>query len=797
MEFGRICVWVGFGTSILTVIAYLASLRAKRALPIARFMLAISSAASVAAFARLMWLVVNHKFQFNYVFDYVSSDLHGAFLYSATWAGQEGSFLLWSVWTAIIGLLIAWKAGKWEPRVLPFFMIAQVFLFAILNWLSPFAMLQRGGSAYPMEAPWPPVEGQGLNPSLQNIWMAIHPPTIFFGFVGLAVPFAYALAALVWKEYEEWSIRVLPWVLLTVSTLGVGLFMGGYWAYETQGWHGFWAWDPVENASLFPWMASLALLHGLIVNRDRGGMSRTNLLMAIAGWVLFVYGTYLTRSGVLSNVSVHAFSTLDQTALKLLLWMIGVSTVGSLSLLIARFRTIPGKSLGDNLVSRDSAMVAAVTLMILCAVIVAIGTSWSMISRMPWLANLPGLAAVTSKEGVRAEPIFYNRIGSALLIPGLIVMALAPYLPWGKGNPEKMVWSILAPWLLSITGGFGVLWYIYSQTSTGFTADTPRMLVIAIATLGLFAALTNLKFGLKVLKLKGVHAGGWLAHVGIGLLFVGTVITNVYERTHEYTLVENQPPVETPFGVNLALAGWTHDGKPQDKVMADWWKFDHAARIDVKPAGGGAGYRAEVPVFYNKQRMMSAGDDGPQTMRWPNIKRYAQKDIYIEVASDPHLVRPIARLKPGETATIGIGGQEPTGYEVKYLRYKRVGSGMEAGTEMVCEMELITPDGKHIPITPGIRLGREGMERINLEIPGMRGAAMIEGGIDSTSRETTVAFELPEHPAVWVVPIAITNKPMINLVWLGVVLMTLGGLISMVRRAREARAARLDRPAAA
>lgn len=831
MDIGKIGVLAGLVASALAIILYALALRGNRkTLWAARAAYSVAAASAVFCFGRLMWLCVQHQFQYKYVFEYVSNDLGFPFVYAATWAGQEGSFLLWAFWTAVIGGLVAWKAGKWEARVMPFYISSLAILFAILAWLSPYHLIPRGTGPndYPLALPWPPQDGQGLNPSLQNYWMAIHPPTIFFGFVSLSIPFCFALASMIWREYASWAPRVMPWVLMAVATLGIGLFMGGYWAYETQGWHGFWAWDPVENASLFPWLASLGLLHGLVVQKSRGGMGRTNIFLAIIAWLLFLYGTFLTRSGVLVNFSVHAFGMLANSALSLLWVMIALHGLTGLVLLALRWKSIPGRPISDKLLSRDTAMVLAVTIMIAASIVVLIGTSWPLISQWTLLKQIPFLSSFYAEKGVRVEPPFYNKVGSWLLIPALILMGIVPFLAWGKTNLDKFLTRLLAPWFLALAGGTLIVWFVLHELSIGFKADTPRMLVVAIGTLGLFVAISNLMLAVKLLRVKAVTMGGWLAHVGIGLLFLGTVLTNVYEKTEPYVLIEGAPPVKTPFGYSLQFAGWTHDGKSPEEIREDWWKFEHGVKIrvtrllsgkgaaradDTGPAEAdphhglslpeghppidmlgilqqkeGKSFIAVAPVFYHRQLVLNRQEDGPVTMRWPYIHKELHRDFYIAIANDPKLLRASATLRPGETASIGVTGLFTTDYAVHYKKFFMDGAPGQPGTKMGAEMELVTPDGRKIPIRPAMLLGGEqGPASVNTAIPEVNGAVILEGGVNASTKEVTVAFELPDAPAIWAIPVAVTNKPAINLVWLGVILMGLGTFCAMMRRALEAR----------
>ena len=204
----------------------------------------------------LLYQILAHDFRIEYVYDYSSTDLPFFLLLSTFWAGQVGTFLLWLLFTAVVGLFIYRRDDSFSSAVMFYYMLAVLFLLTLLAVRSPFRML-----------PFTPVEGKGLNPLLQNFWMVIHPPIVFLGYAMLTVPFAYAMAALTKNDYTDWTRRVFPWALLSAAVLGLGIFLGGYWAYETLGWGGYWGWDPVENASLIPWVINIALLHGLLVER--------------------------------------------------------------------------------------------------------------------------------------------------------------------------------------------------------------------------------------------------------------------------------------------------------------------------------------------------------------------------------------------------------------------------------------------------------------------------------------------------------------------------------------------------
>ncbi|MDH7571604.1 MAG: cytochrome c biogenesis protein CcsA, partial [Armatimonadota bacterium] len=296
--FGNTALWVALGAAVLSSFAYRSACRGRGVgASRGRGLFALSTVAVLMSSAALLHAFVAGRYELAYVADYSSRSLPLLYRVSAFWAGQEGSFLLWALLGGAMGVVLSWKGGEWEPHLMGLFGAVQAFLLLLLVAKSPFRLASQ-----------PLADGHGLNPLLQDPWMAIHPPLIFLGYAALAVPFVFAVAALLRREYHDWAARALPWSLFSWTTLGAGIFIGGYWAYRVLGWGGYWGWDPVENASLIPWLLNTALLHGILLQRARGSLARGNLALAILSFVMVLYGTFLTRSGVLSDFSVHSFA---------------------------------------------------------------------------------------------------------------------------------------------------------------------------------------------------------------------------------------------------------------------------------------------------------------------------------------------------------------------------------------------------------------------------------------------------------------------------------------------------------
>ena len=301
----------------------------------------------IGVLVSLFVIIYGHHFEYHYAWSHSSRELPLHFVISSFWEGQEGSFLLWIFWNSVLGLILIKRLKFLRSSTLLIFSLIQAFLVSmVLGIHIPVLGLKLGSSAFALlrhviESPlflqnpdFVPNDGTGLNPLLQNIWMVIHPPIIFLGFALAAVPFSIGMAALIERQYVVWTKISLPWVGLTVLILGLGIMMGAYWAYETLNFGGYWSWDPVENAIYIPWLVSVAALHTLVINKKKGNQQLSSLILTSATFVLIVYSTFLTRSGILGNSSVHSFTDLGLSG-QLLTFVI-LSVFSSVGLLILR-----------------------------------------------------------------------------------------------------------------------------------------------------------------------------------------------------------------------------------------------------------------------------------------------------------------------------------------------------------------------------------------------------------------------------------------------------------------------------
>ncbi|MDW8466334.1 MAG: cytochrome c biogenesis protein CcsA [Chloroherpetonaceae bacterium] len=384
---GKFVTIVGFVAAMLAVAAYFKAAQTehepliqKEWLRLARYAFLGMFVAIVINGLHLLYLILTHQFQYNYVKSYSDTTLNIFYLISTFYAGQEGSFMLWMFYGALLGLFVIRIARDYEAPVMTVLTLSEAFLLSMIMGIQVPGIGVIGSDPFALVGGEVPKEGDGLNALLQNPWMVIHPPTLFLGFSSLIVPFSFAIAALWKNRYDDWVRPALPWILFSALTLGTGIMMGGYWAYKVLGWGGYWGWDPVENSSLVPWLMIVALLHTTLVQKKNGSLKRFNLFLAILSYSTILYSAFLTRSGVLGDTSVHSFT--DLGLYNQLVAFCAVFFLGGLGLLLWRFPRIPSAGLTDSLYSREFFLMSGSLVLMLIGLVVLAGTSAPLIDQI-------------------------------------------------------------------------------------------------------------------------------------------------------------------------------------------------------------------------------------------------------------------------------------------------------------------------------------------------------------------------------------------------------------------------------
>jgi cytochrome c-type biogenesis protein CcmF len=752
MLIGYLVVWLGALFAFVSMALYARSVRVARWLKWARWAFIGAFLMILAAEGVLQYALIAGRYELQYVFSFSERALPLWYKIAGAWAGQEGSFLLWAIWTGLYGLLLMRTAGRSEPWVMTVYAAIVLCLMGILAYQSPFAPVPPPEDASSM--PFPPRDGLGLNPSLENIWMTIHPPIIFAGFAALAVPFAYAIAALWRHEYQEWVVRVRPWAIYATTLLGFGLALGGYWAYETLGWGGFWAWDPVENTSYFPWLFMAAAVHGLMLQVNRGRMTRWNPLLCALPFLLFVYGTFLTRSGVLAEVSVHSFDALAKSALGILLLMLGGGTLLTLGLWVWRFRLAQTSSTCQTGqtgwgFSREAAVRWGILLLILSALISLVGTSWPLIMKL------------IRGQPVSLQPTFYNQVHAPWVVVAAIVLAAAPMLRWSGMGLDDILQRLTKSWVMAVATGF-VLFFL------GFREPITLLVVVLLA----FAAYANLGAIWRRVRTSRVTIGGFLTHFGLAVGIIGLILSNAYEGKQRVIVIQGQDTMA--FGYRWRYLGMTGDAQQFGDP-----RFDKHNRVRIEVARHGEKFIAEPRFYLDRRRMQN------NSVVWPWIRRWWDHDLYVSFFAPPQVdASPLtARLHEGEKAQVGD-------YTLRFLQLRGEGAMGKEGFRAIARVRLHKAGWKQpVEVEPFRVVTQNGVIPVPITLPD--GAVLVMGDMDVGQR--LVEFQLLMVPGKsetwlrWVVPLEVYYKPFTILVWLGPPLALLGGLLAMVRRARDVR----------
>ncbi len=426
---GRFFIGLSFFFALFSLIFYLFSFYSKTRqqkifYPLGRIfyflhMLGLFSAAFI-----LYYLIFHHYFEYAYVWQYSSRSLPLSFIISCFWAGQEGSFLIWAMAQSLFGLILIFTGGKWEKPAMIFIALSQVFLTSMLLGINffglrigenPFILLRESiGSVNGTIFSRPDylsmiTDGNGLNPLLENFWMTIHPPILFLGYAASVVPFAYGMASFLKKDYSGWIRPVLPWILSSLFFLGAGILLGGAWAYVSLTFGGFWSWDPVENLSLVPWMTLIAGLHFLLTAKKQHYSLFFAYLFIGLSYVLVLYASFLTRSGMLADSSAHAFG--DNGMKRQLLLFLLIFLALMVFNIFHHFRAFHEKK-NDSLFSREFWVFTGAIVMVMAAFQILFSTS------IPVINSILGIRLAPPVD----RPGFYIlwQLPFAMLIAGLI-----------------------------------------------------------------------------------------------------------------------------------------------------------------------------------------------------------------------------------------------------------------------------------------------------------------------------------------------------------------------------------------
>lgn len=789
----------------------------------------IHAVAVTGVFVTLFVIIYGHYFEYQYAWQHSSRSLPWYYMLSCFWEGQEGSFLLWMFWDAVIGLLLIYTVKSWESPVLAMVCLTQIVLGSMLLGIEIGDIYKIGSSPFSLlrdkMAETAPVfrtadylqnitDGRGLNPLLQNYWMVIHPPTLFFGFATSLVPFAFAVAGLWTGKYKEWLKPALPWTTISVMVLGTGIIMGGFWAYESLSFGGYWAWDPVENASLVPWLLLIGALHLMLIYKSTGTSIILTYILSIASFLLVLYATFLTRSGILGDTSVHSFTDLglsgqlmmfmfvfyalplfailkdqkqkrfmhlvywfifvlniavgivskNETAFTLLKWLDITVFIAITALFVIRlYGTFPASRTEESFKSRELWMFLGTLLLILSAFQVILVTSFPVINKLFGTRIAPPTDAIA----------YYNKFQLPIAIALGLLTAISQYFKYKTTPVKPVLVHLLKTLVIALLLTVGAM-FLFGIFEFGY---------ILLLLAGIYAMVANSAYLLEILKGKIKVAGGSVAHIGFGMMLVGILVSSAGKEV----ISINQT---VDFGNSM------DDQAKRENILL--LKGDTLRMADYlvtytgdTMVGPNTFYRVHYQGIGNNESFVlepNAQLTNNQLNPNPDTRHYLTHDVYTYVSN-----------VPDKSKQMSEPWGEPRDYKVN------IGDTIQTGNGVVI-FESIDKNAK----PQDLRLNHE-MWGANLKILSNRreyrakpifaiadqsfytiedvvqeAGLKLQFYIKSDSGTVSAHLEISERPAVrdFIIMKAIVF-PYINLLWAGVIIMIIGFVLSIVRRTAD------------
>ena len=608
---GQFALWAGFLLGLWCVVLSFSGRwhgRPELSSTIVRSVYAICGCLLVASVS--LWKgLISHDFNMEYVWAYTSSNLPSAYIFSAFWAGQKGSLLFWAVVLSLFasaaqlltprrfGYLMPYVAGV-TSAVIAFFV--SVMLFAA----NPFERLG-----------FTPADGRGLNPQLQNVGMVIHPPMLYLGYISITIPFAFAVAALLSRRLDVgWLHAIRKWTLVSWLFLSIGITLGMWWAYVELGWGGYWAWDPVENASFLPWLTMTAFLHSVMIQEKRGMLKRWNFGLIIGSFLLSIFGTFITRSGVIA--SVHSFT--QSNVGYFFLGFLVVAAVLAYTLLQTRWGLLQAEVQLESVLSREAAF--------LFNNLLFVGIAFSVL----WGTLFPILSELVRGTKITVGAPFFNRVNVPLGLLLLGLTGIGPLIAWRKASAANLRRQFVAP----TSAGVATLVVLLAAGVRDFYA------LIALALAGFVAGTIVQEFARGVRARRRMHAespviafsrliarnrrryGGYIVHAGILIYFVA-FSGMAFKREQEATLKPGDTvEMKSPFGHTYRF---THLGISQFEALN---RIVSAATVEVSKDGRPAG----IMTTEKRQHVDSFNRPTFEPSTEVGIRSNLQEDLYIVFA---------------------------------------------------------------------------------------------------------------------------------------------------------------------
>ncbi|GAA5041841.1 cytochrome c assembly protein [Marivirga lumbricoides] len=769
----------------------------------------------------LFTIIYNHYFEYFYAWSHSSKALPTEYIISSFWEGQEGSFLLWSFWNVVLGFILLATNKKWAPSIMVVFSIVQAFLASMILGVviddfkigsSPFILLRDAMDApvFNLNPNYVPEDGTGLNPLLQNYWMVIHPPVLFLGYATTLIPFAYVISGLWKKDVKAWVRPALPWALFSAAVLGLGILMGGYWAYETLNFGGYWNWDPVENASLVPWLVLVASIHTMITYKKSETALKASIILVISVFLMVLYASFLVKSGVLGESSVHSFTDLGLSG-QLVLWMLSFLVI-ALFLCITRWKLIPSTQKEVETYSREFWIFMGATLLCLMAFQIIIPTSIpvynTIIEAFGGLSNL-------------APPVdqveFYTKWQIWFAIGLAILSGTGQFFWWQKMERTKVKESLLYPILITLLLSALVI------TSVGMT----NIVYILVVISGIYTIVANGKILLNVVRSNYKLSGGAIAHIGLGMMLIGMLFSSGYSSTVSLNntglLLTNSEEVEEDFNQtnlplyindpqNMGEYTLTYKGRFYESYEGGYIKASYLEdtdetnvkiiKRDIQKADDTLQKGDTVNVYgenhYYKVDYLSANGNKfslfPRAqinpgmgglIASPDIKRKWNEDLYVHVSSVPDPTQEIEWSEPKQME-VTFGEKFFLNDYVTVLekvdRVNEINGTPLKGEDLAVRAQIkIYGDGEDYILNPYYLIRNNMAGRIpdeNREI----GVKLNIENIQPENNTFTLSVSTTQKDYIIMKAL---SKPLINVLWIGTLVLMLGFSMAIIRRYSE------------
>jgi cytochrome c-type biogenesis protein CcmF len=750
---------------------------------LARIFFATQTVATISIFGLLLFLVNNHYHEYFFAWNHSSRSLSKEYLLSCLWEDQSGSFLLWAIWNSVLGWIFIAKQKKWEAPVLTVISFAQfciatmiigIYVFGTKIGNNPFALLRNE-----LDAPvlfqnadylnFPKIfEGNDLNALLQNYWMVIHPPILFLGFASTIIPFAFAYSGLINND-KSWTIPALKWTAFSVGILGLGIMMGAAWAYESLSFGGYWAWDPVENASLVPWITLVAGLHTNLIFKSTGYSLRSTYFFYIISFSLILYSTFLTRSGILGDTSVHAFTGADMT-LQLLLYML-VFLVPLLYLFFKNYKKIESITKEEETYSREFWMFVGSLVLMLSAAVITFKTS------IPVYNKIFG-----TKIAPPEEPEFaHNQVQVFVAIVLGFLTATTQYLKYKNTAASTFFKSILLPTIIALVASIAIS--VFGNVSFN-KFGIAFLIAIHIAIFSsIYAVVANFLYIITALKSNVKFAGASVAHIGFGLVLVGILISSSKKavlswNTTGISVFKKSKQEDPAENITLFKGLKTDMGKYSVTYLQD-----SASVVEKKK------YfkllfqdKATNETFYLYPDALKANKGNEGFSFNPDKKHYWNRDIFVYVSS-------FTENKIEDTATfrnIVVAKGDTMFYANGLLILDSISKNIKtlhptAEAGFVMNFSVFAKNGTRTLLQPAVIL-KSGEAKILPDTALSQGLVIKFNKInDVTNNKFEVGIK--ESASISeLLTLKVYEFPMINILWIGIVVMVIGCAMSVWKR---------------